>query len=81
MVEENNILVSLVLNFDQTPLKYAPLANQTLAKHGSKHVGISEKTYPKSLTATFGITFTNHFSQTQNYAKYTEGKVSKVVFS
>ena len=63
MVEENNIPVSLVLNFDQTPLKYTPLANQTLAKHGSKHVGISEKNCPKSLTATFGITFTNHFSK------------------
>ena len=49
------------MNFDQTPLKYAPVASQTLAEKGSKHVGISGMTYRQSLTATFGITVSNSF--------------------
>ena len=57
LVEENNIPPSLIMNFGQTPLKYAPATRQTLAEKGSKHVGISGMTHLKSLTATLGITF------------------------
>ena len=59
LVEENNIPPSLIMNSDQTPLKYAPLTSKTLAEKGSKNVGISGMTYRKSLKATFGITFSN----------------------
>ena len=61
LVEEKNIPPSLIMNFDQTLLKYAPVTSQTLAEKGSKHVGISGMTYIKSFTATFGITFSNSF--------------------
>ena len=60
-VEEHDIPSSLVMNFDQTPLKYAPISSQTLANRGSKHVCISGPTYRKSLTATFGISLGNKF--------------------
>ena len=40
LVERHSIPPSLVMNFDQTPLKYAPVANQTLSRKGSKHVAI-----------------------------------------
>ena len=59
LVEENNIRPSLIMNSDQTPLKYAPVYSQTLAEKGPKNVGISGMTYRKLLTATFGITFSN----------------------
>ena len=61
LVEEKTIPLSLIMNFDQTPLKYAPVTSQTLAEKGSEHVGIFGMTYRKSLTATFGITFSNTF--------------------
>ena len=32
LVEEHNILPSLVMNFDPTSLKYAPISDSTLAK-------------------------------------------------
>ena len=35
LVEENNILPSLIMNFDQATLKYAPVTGQTLAEKGS----------------------------------------------
>ena len=53
------------MNFDQTPLKYPPVTSQKLPEKGSKHVGISGMTYRKSLTATFGINFSNSFLPTQ----------------
>ena len=53
------------MKFDQKLLKYAPVTNQTLAKKSSKHVGISDLMYRKSLTATFGITFSNIFLPVQ----------------
>ena len=40
LVEHHSIPPSLVMSFDQTPLKYAPVANQTLSRKGSKHVAI-----------------------------------------
>ena len=44
-VERHSIPLSLIINFDQTPLKYAPVANQTLARNGTKHV--AEKGLPQ----------------------------------
>ena len=41
IVEDDEIPESLIMNFDQTPLKYAPVSNSTLAKKGSKHIPIT----------------------------------------
>ena len=49
LVEEHKILPPLILNFDQTTLKYAPVSNSTLAKKGS----IKDQ---ELIPATFGIT-------------------------
>ena len=45
------------MNFDQTTLKYALAAKQTLSKKGSKQ-GLL---FRQSMTATFGINFANNF--------------------
>ena len=77
LVEENNILPAFIMNFDQTPLKYAPVTSQTLAEKGSKHVGISGMAYRKSLTTTFGITFSNTFLPYDWYVEERPPKVSQ----
>ena len=60
-VERHSIPLSLVMNFDQTPLKYAPVANETLSRKGSKHVTIKGDSFKQAITATFGITFSDKF--------------------
>ena len=57
IVEDDEIPESLIMNFDQTPLKYAPVSNSTLAKKGSKHIPITGGACKKSIAATFGITY------------------------
>ena len=44
-VEKHDIPSSLVMNFDQTLLKCAPVSSQTFAKQGSKHVNFSGAIY------------------------------------
>ena len=61
LVEGYSIPPTLIMNFDQTPLKCAPVPNQTLSKKGSKHVAIKGLSFRQSVTATFGINFTNSF--------------------
>ena len=61
VIEDHSIPASLVMNFDQTPMKFAPVSSRTLSKKGSKHVAICGITYRKAITATFGITYTNKF--------------------
>ena len=51
-VEQYSIHLSLILNFDQTPLKYARVANHTLSPKGSKHVAIAGSSFKQALTAT-----------------------------
>ena len=41
LVDEHNIPDSLILNLDQTKLRYIPSANHTLVKKGSKSIGIA----------------------------------------
>ena len=41
LVEEHNILPSLIMNFDQIPLKYAPVLNSTLVKKKDKNMSLS----------------------------------------
>ena len=69
LVAEHHIPPSLIMNFDQTPLKYAPVSNSTLAKKGSKHVPIAGGAFKESITATFNITYSNKFLPMQLISK------------
>ena len=69
LVEEHKIPSSFIKNFDQTPLKYAPVSNSNLAKKRSKHVPISGGAFKKSITATFGIAYSNKFLPMQLICK------------
>jgi len=61
IVEERNIPDTLVMNLDQTPLKYIPSANHTLAKRGSKSIGIAGSSDKRSITGTFVISLKGDF--------------------
>ena len=60
-MEKNGIPSCLVINLDQTPLKYIPSARQTLAKKGVKSVSIAGSADKRSITGTFLITLEGHF--------------------
>ena len=51
----------MLINIDQTPLKYALVPNQTMVQKGSKHVAIEGSPYKNAITATFGITYDDQF--------------------
>ena len=55
----------MLINIDQTPLKYAPVSNQTMTQNGSKHVAIEGSAYKNAITTIFGITIDNQFLQIQ----------------
>ena len=59
-IEENDIPLSLALNLDQTPSKYIPVSNKTMATKGSKIVPIKGSTDKRMITATFTITLDGH---------------------
>ena len=59
LVEHDTILPTLIMNFDQTPLKYTPVANQKLSKTGSKRVAIKGLSFRQYITAISGINFPN----------------------
>ena len=61
LVEKYSIPPSLVVNIDQTPLKYAPVASRTIAKKNSKHIHVAGFSYKQAITGTFGITYSNLF--------------------
>ena len=81
-VEEYSIPPSLIVNFDQTPLKFAPVANRPLSAKGSKHTAITGSLFKQAITATFGITCENKFLPMQLiYGGKTERSIPKVKFS
>ena len=59
-VEKYQIQISMILNLDQTLLKYAPCSRKTLAPKNSKHVAISGTSNKKTITGTFVITLDRH---------------------
>ena len=61
----HKIPYSIILNINQTPLKYAPVSTRTLAEKNSKHVSISGLSDKQVITATIGITFTNTYLPVQ----------------
>ena len=50
----------MILNLDQTSLKYAPCSRQTLAPKNSKHVAISGTSNKNTITGTLVITLDGH---------------------
>ena len=62
-VEKHNIPPELVLGIDQTPLKYVPVGNETLARRGETSVTIEGSSDKRSITGTFAIFYTEIFSQ------------------
>ena len=55
-IENKKTPRSLVINLDQTPSKYVPGCNKTLAPKGAKSVSIEGSTEKRTITATFSIT-------------------------
>ena len=60
-IEEQNIPPSLIINLDQTPTKFVPGSNSTLAKTGSTNVPIIGMSDKRMITATFAITLNGTF--------------------
>ena len=55
-VEKYQIPRSPIMNLDQTPLKYVPAMNHTMAKRNSTSVAIAGSTDKRSITGTFTFT-------------------------
>ena len=53
MVEKYSIPYSLIINIDQTPLKYAPVPSRTMARRNSKHVHVAGFSFKQAITGTF----------------------------
>ena len=49
IVEYDEIPESLIMKFDQIPLKYAPVSNSALAKKGPKHIPITGGAFKESV--------------------------------
>ena len=61
LVEEHKIPKSLIINLDQTPSKYVPVGNSTLAKKGASCVVIAGSADKRCITATFSVTLSGEF--------------------
>ena len=80
-IEDNKIPASLIINLDQTPSKFVPGCNKTLAKKGSKTVSIAGSTDKRMITATFAITLSGNFLPIQLiYGGKTKKSVPAVAF-
>ena len=56
-VEKFKITPFIILNLDQTPLKYVPVSQETMAPCGSTVVTIERTNDKRMITGTFAITF------------------------
>ena len=61
LIEEHDISCSMIINIDQTPLKYVPTSNFNLAAKGSTTVTMQAGSDKRCITGAIGITFTNKF--------------------
>ena len=61
IAEEHKVPSCLILNIDQTPLKYIPVERQSLEMKCSKLVLTVDSTYKKSTTGTLIITLSGKF--------------------
>ena len=60
-MENSKIPKSMVINLDQTPSKYVPGWNKTLAPKWIKSVSVAGSTDNRTITATFSITMDGKF--------------------
>ena len=74
-VEKYRIPCFLIINFDQTPLKYVEVSSMTMKKEGETNVPISGINDKRSITATFSFTLDNKFLPMQLIYK---GKTKEV---
>ena len=60
-VEEFNIPETLIINIDQTPLKYVPVSKETMAKRNSTSVTTEGSDDKRMITGTFAVTLGGNF--------------------
>ena len=60
-VENHNITPKLILNIDQTTLKYVPVGNETLVPRGETSVTIEVSSDKRSINGTFAISLHGDF--------------------
>ena len=61
IIEKHNIPVSVIINIDQTPLKYVPTSNFILAEHGATSVPMEGGSDKRCIIGTLSIPFSNKF--------------------
>ena len=80
-IETNKIPESVVLNIDQTPLKYVPCGKTTMAEKSSRTVPINGVSDKRMITATFTISLDGKFLPIQLiYAGKMERSIPKIKF-
>ena len=62
LVDDHNIPDSLILNFDQTKLKYIPSARHTLDENGLKSITIAGPDDKWCITGTFTVSLKGFFT-------------------
>ena len=81
IMENNKITKSMLINQDQTPSKYVPGCNKTLASKGIKSVSVAGSTDQRTITATFSITMDGRFLPMQIiYSDKTSKSIPPVSF-
>ena len=81
-VEEYNIPTSLIVNIDQTPIKYVPVGSEFLAEKGVKNITIEGSADKRTITGTFGISKSGVFLPMQLiYSGKTTQGIPKFKFS
>ena len=80
-MENNKIPKSMVINLDQTPSKYVPGRNKTLALKGIKSVSVAGSTDKRTIIATLSITMDGKFLRMQIiYGRKTSKSIRPVSF-
>lgn len=80
-IQKYQIPPSMVINLDQTPMKYCQLSKRTQAKIGSKRVPLAASDDKRTFTATFAITLSGSFLPMQLiYGGKTKKSLPRVKF-
>ena len=61
IVDAHQIPNCIILNLDQTPSKFVPSSNTTLAPHGTKSIPVTGSSDKRAITATFTISHDGGF--------------------
>ena len=61
IVEMEKIPSNMIINWDQTAIKYVPVSNWTMADEGSQRVEVVAANDKRQITAVFGITLSGDF--------------------